>query len=77
MQWIITQQLFFTIIYLKKFVLAVVVALPSYMLKVPNNAYNVYNANDANNVYNANNAYNVYNAITLITSITPITYITP
>jgi hypothetical protein len=32
-----TQQLFFAIIYLKKFVLAVVVALPSYMLKVPNN----------------------------------------
>jgi hypothetical protein len=30
-----TQQLFFAIIYLKKFVLAVVVALPSYMLKVP------------------------------------------
>jgi hypothetical protein len=29
------QQLFFAIIYLKKFVLAVVVALPSYMLKVP------------------------------------------
>jgi hypothetical protein len=31
-----TQQIFFAIIYLKKFVLAVVVALPSYMLKVPN-----------------------------------------
>ena len=31
-----TQQLFFVIIYLKMFVLAVVVALPSYMLKVPN-----------------------------------------
>jgi hypothetical protein len=30
-----TQQLFLVIIYLKKFVLAVVVALPSYMLKVP------------------------------------------
>ena len=30
-----TQQLFFAIIYLKMFVLAVVVALPSYMLKVP------------------------------------------
>ena len=30
-----TQQLFLAIIYLKKFVLAVVVALPSYMLKVP------------------------------------------
>ena len=29
-----TQQLFFAIIYLKKFVLAFVVALPSYMLKV-------------------------------------------
>ena len=32
-----TQQLFVSIIYLKKFVLAVVVALPSYMLKVPIN----------------------------------------
>jgi hypothetical protein len=32
-----TQQLFFATIYLKKFVLAVVVALPSYMLKVPIN----------------------------------------
>ena len=31
-----TQQLFLVIIYLKKFVLAVVVALPSYMLKIPN-----------------------------------------
>ena len=31
-----TQQLFLAIIYLKKFVLVVVVALPSYMLKVPN-----------------------------------------
>jgi hypothetical protein len=31
-----TQQLFLAIIYLKKFVLAVVVALPSYTLKVPN-----------------------------------------
>ena len=29
-----TQQLFVSIIYLKKFILAVVVALPSYMLKV-------------------------------------------
>ena len=32
-----TQQLFLAIIYLKKFVLAAVVAFPSYMLKVPNN----------------------------------------
>jgi hypothetical protein len=31
-----TQQLIFAIIYLKKFVLAVVVALPSHKLKVPN-----------------------------------------
>ena len=42
-----TQQLFVSIIYLKKFVLAVVVALPSYMLKVPISILYIKNTNKA------------------------------
>jgi hypothetical protein len=39
------RQVFFTSIYLKEFVLATVVALPTYMLKVPNNSRVAYTLN--------------------------------